>query len=228
MSRFLPVPAARHRIMGVQLWGLRIWLNATLTQAERRTLTPELLTVTRPHPVLPFAVREERVVDETLGAGGSGDPRSSTGCGVPTARVELPSISVSTTTSDTHDTLDPVRGRPARHQLNGDWLWLPYRSAEQDPPNNRTRVVGDTAARRRDRPRFFRIRRFGITKSATRSAVARRTGVLPGEPSTVSDGSARRSGHACLDPVHIPVTMEPVVPRTARGVFFFTIICTHP
>lgn len=117
------------RIMGMQR-GRRIWLNATLTQAERRcTLTHELVHRER-GPVSAgagAAAREERIVDEIAsrrliaitalvdGLRWTRHPREL----AEHLWVDEPTLQTRMAT------LDPVEVSQLEHQLDGEWLWIP-------------------------------------------------------------------------------------------------------
>ncbi|OBB22129.1 hypothetical protein [Mycolicibacterium elephantis] len=117
------------RFMGLQR-GRRIWLCATLTQAERRcTLTHELVHRERgPVPAEPVAAaREERIVDEiaarrlitlpalTDGLRWSRHPREL----AEHLWVDEPTLQIRVAT------LDPLEVAELEHQLEGEWLWIP-------------------------------------------------------------------------------------------------------
>ncbi|MBZ4500140.1 hypothetical protein QRB41_00655 [Mycobacterium avium subsp. hominissuis] len=117
------------RIMGLQR-GCRIWLNRTLTQAERRcTLTHEL--VHRERGVVPLvgaaAVREERIVDEISARRLITLPALADGLRWTRHPRELADhLWVDEPTLQTRmDTLDPIEVAELEHQLDGEWLWIP-------------------------------------------------------------------------------------------------------
>lgn len=117
------------RYMGLQL-GRRIWLCATLTQAERRcTLTHELVHRERgPVPRDPAgAAREERVVDEIAARRLITLPALTDGLRWSRHPRELAEhLWVDEPTLQTRmATLDPVEVAELEHALNGDWLWIP-------------------------------------------------------------------------------------------------------
>jgi hypothetical protein len=117
------------QIMGLQR-GRRIWLNATLTQAERRcTLTHELVHRERgPIPTGPgAAVREERIVDEIASRRLIAIPALADGLRWSRHPRELAEhLWVDEPTLQTRmATLDPLEVAELEHQLNGDWLWIP-------------------------------------------------------------------------------------------------------
>lgn len=116
------------RIMGLQR-GRRIWLNRSLTQAERRcTLTHELVHRER-GPVVggPGAVeREEQIVDEIAsrlitaaalidGLRWTRHPREL----AEHLWVDEPTLGTRMST------LDPFEVAELEHHLDGDWLWIP-------------------------------------------------------------------------------------------------------
>ncbi len=115
--------------MGLQR-GCRIWLNRTLTQAERRcTLTHEL--VHRERGVVPLvgaaAVREERIVDEISARRLITLPALADGLRWTRHPRELADhLWVDEPTLQTRmDTLDPIEVAELEHQLDGEWLWIP-------------------------------------------------------------------------------------------------------
>ncbi|GAB4712457.1 MULTISPECIES: hypothetical protein [Mycobacterium avium complex (MAC)] len=117
------------RIMGLQR-GCRIWLNRTLTQAERRcTLTHEL--VHRERGVVPLvgaaAVREERIVEEISARRLITLPALADGLRWTRHPRELADhLWVDEPTLQTRmDTLDPIEVAELEHQLDGEWLWIP-------------------------------------------------------------------------------------------------------
>jgi len=112
------------RFMGLQL-GRRIWLCATLTQAERRcTLTHELVHRERGPAA---AAAEERIVDEiaarrlitltalTDGLRWSRHPREL----AEHLWVDEPTLHTRMTT------LDPLEVAELEHDLEDQWLWIP-------------------------------------------------------------------------------------------------------
>lgn len=117
------------QIMGLQR-GRRIWLNRTLTQAERRcTLTHEL--VHRERGITPLhgiaAVREERIVDEIAARRLVTIPALVEGLRWTRHPRELSEhLWVDEPTLQTRmATLDPLEVSELEHQLNGEWLWIP-------------------------------------------------------------------------------------------------------
>lgn len=115
--------------MGMQ-HGLRIWLCATLTQAERRcTLTHELVHRERgPAPAdCAAAAREERIVDEITARRLISVPALVDGLRWTRQPRELAEhLWVDEPTLRTRmDTLDPLEVAELEHHLDGDWLWIP-------------------------------------------------------------------------------------------------------
>lgn len=117
------------QLMGMQR-GSRIWLNHTLTQAERRcTLTHEL--VHRERGVTPFvglaAVREERVVDEIAARRLVTIPALVDGLRWTRDPGELADhLWVDEPTLQTRmNTLDPLEVAELENALDGEWLWIP-------------------------------------------------------------------------------------------------------
>jgi len=115
--------------MGLQR-GRRIWLNATLTQAERRcTLTHEL--VHRERGPLPAdeaaAAREERLVDEIAARRLITNTALVDGLRWTRHPRELAEhLWVDEPTLQTRmATLDPLEVSQLEHQLDGEWLWIP-------------------------------------------------------------------------------------------------------
>ncbi|MGA5467141.1 hypothetical protein [Mycobacterium sp. NPDC050041] len=117
------------RIMGLQL-GRRIWLCATLTQAERRcTLTHELVHRERgPMPVEPIAAaREERLVDEIAARRLITTPALVDALRWTRHPAELADhLWVDEPTLQTRmTTLDPLEVAELEHHLEDQWLWIP-------------------------------------------------------------------------------------------------------
>jgi hypothetical protein len=117
------------RIMGMQL-GRRIWLCATLTQAERRcTLTHELVHRERgPVPNAPAAAaREERAVDEISARRLITMPALVDALRWTRHPAELADhLWVDEPTLQTRmTTLDPLEVAQLEHYLEDQWLWIP-------------------------------------------------------------------------------------------------------
>lgn len=115
--------------MGLQR-GRRIWLNATLTQAERRcTLTHELVHRERgPVPAgAGAAAREERIVDEIASRRLITIPSLIDGLRWTRHPRELAEhLWVDEPTLQTRmATLDPLEVSQLEHELEDRWLWIP-------------------------------------------------------------------------------------------------------
>jgi hypothetical protein len=115
--------------MGLQR-ARRIWLCATLTQAERRcTLTHELVHRERgPVPTDPAAAAaEERIVDEIAARRLITTPALVDGLRWTRQAAELADhLWVDEPTLQTRmATLDPVEVAQLEHHLEDSWLWIP-------------------------------------------------------------------------------------------------------